>query len=30
VAVYAQNGINVWHREEIGDWTTLTLRSGAT
>jgi len=25
IAVYAQNGINLHHREEIGDWTTLTL-----
>lgn len=25
VSVYAQNGFNVLHREEIGDWTTLTL-----
>lgn len=25
-SVYAQNGINTWHREEIGDWTTLTLQ----
>ncbi|SHI05073.1 50S ribosomal protein L11 methyltransferase [Marivita hallyeonensis] len=24
--VYAQNGINTWHREEIGDWTTITLQ----
>ena len=24
--VYARNGINTWHREEIGDWTTLTLQ----
>ncbi|MCK0151903.1 50S ribosomal protein L11 methyltransferase [Marivita sp. S6314] len=30
VAVYAQNGINLWHREEIGEWTTLTLRADAT
>ena len=29
IAVYAQNGINLWHREEIGEWTTLTLRSAA-
>jgi ribosomal protein L11 methyltransferase len=28
--VYAQNGINLWHREEIGDWTTLTLKASAT
>jgi ribosomal protein L11 methyltransferase len=27
--VYARNGINLWHREEIGDWTTLTLKAGA-
>jgi ribosomal protein L11 methyltransferase len=26
IAVYAQNGINLTHREEIGDWTTLTLQ----
>ncbi|WP_420566591.1 50S ribosomal protein L11 methyltransferase [Thalassovita sp.] len=26
VDVYAQNGINLIHREEIGEWTTLTLR----
>lgn len=26
VAVYSQNGNSVAHREEIGDWTTLTLR----
>ncbi|WP_439524039.1 50S ribosomal protein L11 methyltransferase [Marivita sp.] len=26
--VYAQYGINTWHREEIGDWTTLTLQKG--
>ncbi|MEP2641945.1 50S ribosomal protein L11 methyltransferase [Roseobacter sp.] len=25
IAVYAQNGINLAHREEIVDWTTLTL-----
>lgn len=25
IAVYAQNGINLKHREEIVDWTTLTL-----
>ena len=30
VSVYAQNGVNLWHREEIGDWTTLTLRQSAT
>ena len=28
--VYAQNGINTWHREEIGDWTTLTLQKSAS
>ena len=28
--VYARNGINTWHREEIGDWTTLTLRKAAS
>ncbi|MDG1470397.1 MAG: 50S ribosomal protein L11 methyltransferase [Ascidiaceihabitans sp.] len=26
IAVYAQNGINFVHREEIVEWTTLTLR----
>ena len=26
VEVYARNGINLAHREEIGDWVTLTLR----
>lgn len=26
VDVYTQNGINLIHREEIGEWTTLTLR----
>lgn len=26
VEVYAQNGINLHHRESIGDWTTLVLR----
>ena len=26
VEVYAQNGINQIHREEIGDWVTLTLQ----
>jgi ribosomal protein L11 methyltransferase len=26
VEVYARNGINLVHREEIGEWTTLTLR----
>ena len=25
IAVYAQNGINLSQRDEIGDWTTLTL-----
>lgn len=28
--VYARNGINPWHREEIGDWTTLTLQKTAS
>ena len=28
IAVYAQNGINQIHREEIGDWVTLTLQNG--
>lgn len=26
IEVYAQNGINLINREEIGEWTTLTLR----
>lgn len=26
VEVYARNGINLIHREEIGEWTTLTLQ----
>lgn len=26
IAVYARNGINLHHRESIGDWTTITLR----
>ncbi len=26
IAVYARNGINLVHREEIGEWTTLTLQ----
>lgn len=26
IAVYAENGINLATREEIGEWTTLTLR----
>lgn len=26
IEVYAQNGINLTHRESIGDWTTLTLQ----
>ncbi len=26
VAVYARSGINLIHREEIGEWTSLTLR----
>ncbi|MFP7675323.1 50S ribosomal protein L11 methyltransferase [Marivita sp. S0852] len=30
VSVYAQNGINLWHREEIGEWTTLTLTTNTT
>ncbi|TNJ42042.1 50S ribosomal protein L11 methyltransferase [Phaeobacter sp. B1627] len=29
IAVYAQNGINLVKRDEIGEWTTLTLRRGA-
>ena len=28
--VYARNGINTWHREEIGDWTTLTLQKSTS
>lgn len=26
IGVYAQSGINLMHREMIGDWTTITLR----
>ncbi|KIN73429.1 50S ribosomal protein L11 methyltransferase [Sulfitobacter guttiformis] len=26
IGVYAQSGINLHHRESIGDWTTITLR----
>jgi len=26
IDVYARNGINLVHREEIGEWTTLTLK----
>lgn len=26
VAVYAQNGVNIERRDEIGEWTTLLLR----
>ena len=26
IAVYAQSGINLHHRESIGDWTTIVLR----
>ncbi len=26
IAVYAQSGINLIHKEVIGDWTTLTMR----
>jgi ribosomal protein L11 methyltransferase len=26
IRVYAQSGINLHHRESIGDWTTITLR----
>lgn len=29
VAHYAQNGFNLLHREEIGDWTSLTLQNSA-
>lgn len=28
--VYARNGINTLHREEIGEWTTLTLQKAAS
>jgi len=28
--VYARNGITPWHREEIGEWTTLTLQKGGS
>lgn len=27
IAVYAQSGINLVHREEIGEWTSLTLQT---
>ena len=26
IAVYAQNGVNLINRDEIGEWTTLILR----
>ena len=26
IGVYAQSGINLHHRESIGDWTTIVLR----
>jgi len=26
IEVYARSGINLHHRESIGDWTTITLR----
>ncbi|MGR3473339.1 MAG: 50S ribosomal protein L11 methyltransferase, partial [Sulfitobacter sp.] len=29
IEVYAQSGINLVHRESIGDWTTLTLQTNA-
>lgn len=29
IEVYARNGINLIHREEIDEWTTLTLRKSA-
>ncbi|MDX5402303.1 MAG: 50S ribosomal protein L11 methyltransferase, partial [Rhodobacterales bacterium] len=29
IAVYSQSGINLVHREEIGEWTTLTLRKSS-
>ncbi|MCL3880989.1 50S ribosomal protein L11 methyltransferase [Marivita sp. GX14005] len=29
IDVYARHGINLVHRAEIGDWTTLTLRAAA-
>ena len=27
IEVYARSGINLTHRESIGDWTTLTLQT---
>ena len=29
IEVYARSGINLMHRESIGDWTTLTLQNNA-
>ena len=29
IEVYARSGINLVHRESIGDWTTLTLQNNA-
>jgi len=29
IAVYAQNGVNLVNRDEIGEWTTLILRKAA-
>jgi len=29
IGVYAQSGINLHHRESIGDWTTVMLRKMA-
>ncbi|MFD1508740.1 50S ribosomal protein L11 methyltransferase [Lacimonas salitolerans] len=29
IGVYAQSGINLIHREEIGEWTTLTLENNS-
>ncbi|QUJ75342.1 50S ribosomal protein L11 methyltransferase [Sulfitobacter albidus] len=30
IEVYARSGINLHHRESIGDWTTITLRKKTT
>ena len=29
IEIYARSGINLVHRESIGDWTTLTLQTNA-
>ncbi len=29
IEIYARSGINLMHRESIGDWTTLTLQNNA-